>query len=642
MKKIFLALTFIFFLSFGSSVFAEDTNQQYFCLASTPHQGDVHGADITLDPVKSGAATAGNKMYVLVRIDNLLTTGDPSLDDKIFGGTHTNYNTLNTTVGFGKHGNTGLVPATANPVADPKNPPLNVYWHDDLDLGVGREHYWFGMQIGNPAAQANNGGNGGVQNGTFAWAADPKNKDCAWIGWDPLGYVFDAKTLGAIPGASVTVYNADLKPPLPLPTGTGVGFVQNNPYLTGANGIFSIFTPEGNYMLKVTGSYKGQPLVIEDFAAINKGFKNQGYYNLYNLKGVDSVFHEAAGQTVRTDIAVKTVGAPAPTPIIAPPNIIDLNFTGADSSMIVSGKIDPYLPEVSPMKVVPIYIDPTTQQSLNGDPILPNNPNDPTSISGIDANGRFRVIIDQVKIDEVNKKSYFIDRLALLGLNETTAQNKGFFGTFIGFFTKIKDSFTVHAAQTNITVNPIPSFLEGITQDSKGKVASSALVGIYIKGSNAPAYQTKSDINGHYVIGSQFIPMLPYDIRITLVTGEVIPLTTMQYLKQNAAYLKQNNINSFATVQTNSSIDSTGTLMITKTVITPIPSTRGTSNNGSGGGVGSNSTRNATSPTTPVNGISTSGMQGVIMVVVALLMLVMIGVGAFIVMKSKQQVPPQY
>ena len=619
--------TLVLFLM-RSPIFADTPavgSQRYFCLTSA--KGNTsHDAWLNIDPAKYTAVPGD--IYVMVRLNNLLTTGDPNLDlDTKVLSSRSNYDTLKSSVGFGKHGATGLV-GSANPVPNVANFPVN--WHDDLDADKTLDHFWFGMQYVLPSTAGANGTAGGLQQGDFKWAVAVGSSDCHPIKWDPLGYVFDAQTLGVIPGAIITIYDASKTPPTKVPTGAGTGQVATNPFPTLNNGTYSFFTSPGSYQLTVGGNYNGgalKPLVIADPSTVNPNWKTNGYTNLY--KSGNTII-EAEGQTVRADIAVNTVGAPAP--VLAASTITDVNLFGEGESTLVSGTVTSYSPEAPNVKVVPVYVDPTN-------PLAEQNGTDNVAIN---VNGSFS--FKTASNMQVGDKTYVLFRLNLVSINPT-AYSPSKTNLFISWLKKIKDSlFVVQAAQvtSSVSINPIPSYLEGIARDSNGAVLPSVLVGVYLQGSRVPVYQARSDINGHYVIGSQYIPMLPYEIHITLATGDVLLLSTMDYLKQNVDFHKQNTINSFAKVQTNSVVDTTGVLMVTKTVVTP-GSSIGTqsSNIGKKNTSGQTGTQNRTSAiNTPSNGASSSsisGMQGVVMVIVVILVLVMIGVGAFIMMKSKQQ-----
>lgn len=619
MKKIISIFVIgLFALFFISVVFAEEeTSQHYFCLAAK-HGTGGHNASLSIDTAKY--TPIPGEVFVIVRINSKLTTGNITLDDQIFGN-HTGYDELKASVGFGAHGNTGVT--TANPVADPSGFPVE--WHDDLDPDKGSDHFWFGMQVRPAAQNVDNQGAGALQNGTFDWAVSESNKDCNSIRWDPLGYVFDAQTLGIIPGAIVTIFDATKTPPVKVPVGVTKGTVASNPYITLSNGKFSFFTEAGTYSLTVEGTYNGKILVIADPSAVNPTYKTAGYTNLY-VPGSSIV--EAEGQTVRTDILVQTVGAPAP--ILPPPSLTDVNMIGSGEQVQVSGVVLNYTPESPNAQVVVVYENPTTLQTQEG-----------TLQVNLDVNGRFKFNTAQALVSDT---TYLISRLDLKILSPVT-QNGTLFNRLTSKIASILNSFfTVHAASSvSIAIDPIPSYLEGVAKDGSGTIIPSALVGIYLKGSTKAVYQTKADINGHYVIGSQFIPPLPYEIKLFKVTGEVIKLSTKEYLKQNATYLKTNNINPFSMVKATTKLNNmTNTLEVTKTVVPQNNTNQNSNVNSSNSVTKGKSNTSSSNPQTDVQqktvgaGLG-AGMQGIVMVIVVIMVLLMIGVGAFIMMKSKQQ-----
>jgi hypothetical protein len=620
MKKIIYVLLFSVFSFLATSLAYAQTlpmqndnagSQRFFCLAAVP---GGHDATLSIDPTVY-TAIPGVGINVMVRINGSLSTGNPTLDDQLFGN-HNGYTNLQNTVGFGNHGAVGLT--STNPVPDVGNFPVT--WHDDLDADKASDHFWFGMQIVPPVAKADNGGAGGQQNGTFDWAVLESNKDCNSIRWDPLGYVFDAQTLGLIQGAVVTIYDAGKTPPAMVPVGPLAGQVATNPYPTTNTGNFSFFTEAGKYILTVEGVYNGKQIEMADPSTVNAQYAKAGFTNLYKP---GSTIVEEEGQTVRTDIAVKTVGAPAL--VLPPPVLVDINKIGQGENIQLSGQVLNYTPAAPNAKVVVIYTDPITQQTQKA----------PIDVA-LDVNGRFLFKAPQVL---ESNPDYLISGIDVEALS-SAAKTQTFFDKVNSKIASLFNSlFVVHAAQSSaISIDPIPSYLEGITKDANGVILPSAEVGVYLEGNSVPVFKTKSDAQGHYVIGSQFVPPLQYEIRYTTSKGQVIKLSTRDYLKQNAAYFKEKEISPFSLVNATTSFDGTNTLIVTKKEVpqssskTTPPSTRTSGNN--------NKTSHEEKTTAKTMGVTGLGTQGIIILVVAVIILLLVGVGVVVVLKSKQQQPP--
>lgn len=610
--------TFLTIFVLTGSVFAQEPpppenkgGQQWFCLKADRAGG--HDATLSVYPPGTpgkGSPIPGYPIYVFVKIANKLTTGDPELDKKpeIFS-TDQNYQFLSQNYKFNKGEGDGL--KGTNPRKDETDFPVG--WHDDILPAA--DHYWYGMQIVEPTGQGVDTGNDLAQKfGTFTFDRLQTDSDCAALHWDPLGFVFDAETLGPIQGVDVTVINAQTGQP--VPEGFGTGKVAINPYITLANGAYSFYTDPGFYKLTL-GKYNGKQLEIQDPAQVNPNFAQYGYTNLYDLKVNEGRIEEKAGETARVDIAVKTVGAPSPESKI--PMLEDVNVGRAGEKISVTGKVT-----LVPAELVVMYSDPAT--------------------------GVMKAGAEKPEIDETTRRFAFTaDQMidgtfifAEVQVRKPAVVGKvpSFLQTVVAFFKSFVKDVEAQSPATSVKIDPIPSYLEGIAYDTNGNPLPNVLVGIYLSGSNTPAYQVRSDIEGHYVIGSQYIPTLPYEIRVRKTTGELIRVSTREYLKQNSEFHKANDINSFETIKTESSFNAAGELAVTKEVV-DLNEVNEAKKRAAGVNSGGRSTTQPTNNTGTTGGIAAAlsqpGGQGIIMVVVAILVLVLIGVGAFVMMKSKQQ-----
>jgi hypothetical protein len=211
--------------------------------------------------------------------------------------------------------------------------------------------------------------------------------------------------------------------------------------------------------------------------------------------------------------------------------------------------------------------------------------------------------------------------------------------------------FFVRAATRGqlIKVEPIPSYLEGIAYDSTGKVMGNAIVGVYLKNAKKAYYETLADTSGHFKIGSEFLPPFNYDLRYGKITGEYITVSTSKYLVDNHVYLATNDINTYSHTLTTPELIAQEQAAQSKKIK---DESRESSTTGGNVGVQKNTptskkTSNGLSDSRETGNMSqilagggmSSGVQGIMMIVVVLLVLLMIGVGAFIMMKSKQQTP---
>ena len=631
MKKRLIFLFIVFVLFMGKHVYATEATdaQKWFCLNPSP----ISSHDVSLGAYPQGTAGKGSPIpgypvYVFVKITDAnlpwLTTGNPAIDEnpQVLG-SRGNYNHLKDNLGFRNAGLIGSTNPTGNATTEGLN-PATVHWHDDLNGNTTRDHFWYGMQIVPPTQNVVAGVDLGQKFGTFTFERAKGGSDCNYIAWDPFGYVFDAQTLGPIKGAKITIYNMmDNGTSVMVPQGTGPGKVAMNPFYTNENGSYTFFTDKGKYKLVIEGSFNGKPLEIEDITKVNTDYPAKGYDHLYAKDAIiDEKEVNGVVETVRADIPVKTVGAPT-----LYPQLVDVNIDRSGEQITIRGKVT-----VVPADVVFIYKDLATGQTKEG----PEKP----QLNII--NRSFAVTVNQT-IEGTYTFSEIQVRQATIPLT-----NKGIGEKAIAFFNWIQDKlFSAHAqGVSTVKINPIPSYIEGIARGANGEALPFVMVGIYLQGSEAPAYQTRSDVNGHYSIGSQFIPPLSYEIRIKKTTGEVIKMSTTEYLKQNTDFHKANSINSFSTIQKAPSTNTINAPTLTKEELANLPqgNSQATTNRSKTGASAYSPNLKVTQPPQTISGGGTmgAGMQGIVMIIAVIMVLVMIGVGAFIMMKSKQQAPSQY
>ncbi len=101
-----------------------------------------------------------------------------------------------------------------------------------------------------------------------------------------------------------------------------------------------------------------------------------------------------------------------------------------------------------------------------------------------------------------------------------------------------------------LTVEPIPTYLEGYAYDGLGNVIPNAEVGIYVSFSPRAIYQTKADAQGYYQITSEYLPRDPYTIKYSdpAKEGVEIVLQTSQVLAQNNEFMIVEKIDPYKVV----------------------------------------------------------------------------------------------
>ena len=101
-----------------------------------------------------------------------------------------------------------------------------------------------------------------------------------------------------------------------------------------------------------------------------------------------------------------------------------------------------------------------------------------------------------------------------------------------------------------LTVEPIPTYLEGYAYDAMGNVIPNAEVGIYVSFSPRAIYQTKANAQGYYQITSEYLPRDPYTIKYSdpAKEGVEIVLQTSQVLAQNNEFMLVEKIDPYKVV----------------------------------------------------------------------------------------------
>ncbi len=575
---------------------ANSVTQKWFCLK--PTNSGTHDSSLT---VKDGVTYDTTKpTYVVVKValdvgdtnpsaDNSgMTAGSASLDTHIFNSTD-GLNKLASKLGF-----TGGVSKGSNPTSS-----FPVEWSDDLSKTNGgeqaRAHFWYGMQeeAPVPTTAAVQGNQGAQQQGTIDWVKS-KGKgaaDCEFISWDPFGYVFDATTHGPISGVYVQLLTSQTADGVyaPVPVGIGTGKVSANPVITNSDGSYKFYVDPGFYKLALIGDVtkSGKKYTIEkNINNIKNGFREYGYEQVY-IAETPEVIQEVAGKVERRDIAIETIGAPAPFSINGP-KIQEIMMHSAlqngEQMIRFSGRV-----QFIPVDLIAQYMD-------------DNN-----------------TVVEEKKFSLAPGHKYVPlnsnnDRNFDIWVSASSTDGKGVLKNL-----KVTSKFSTKLQ--SMSVPPMPSYLDGIAFGITRAPVVNGTVGVYPMGSNIPVYTTSTDSVGHFVVTSEWIPPFSYELHYTTTAGDVIKVSTTDYLKQNEKYLKDHSIQSYSGVIT----DANGKPKNLKDDVSKVKP------------------QNVPEPTSIESAQSFISRTPVIMMfVLVIMMLLMIGVGAFVVMKSKQnQLPPQ-
>jgi len=597
---------------------------------------DGHTASLTIKQGGVSTPVANKKTWTFVCITSgansyCTTGGTGQMDQELFGNLD-QYNILK-----GMAQDIGGVTTGKNPTTTDDSAKLSetIKWYDVYLPAV--IHQWSWVQEVEPTGGAGTAGAVGAQQQANL-AFDKLSEDtkrCVPIGWDPRGYVFDVNTFFPVKNVQVELYKKN--------TAGTFDFVPNalglsNPTTTNSNnGQFSFFVDNGWYNMKL----KNPGMNIATLTTAQQTTANK---LLTDVDGKSNIYVEnvAVEEKIGT-VAIAHIPVSVTDQSLLLKNLVVIDSvppTAEGDSLRIFGRVS------HPKSKMII-----TMNMING----AGEAKQFIKTDVTDGLGEFNKLISQTVDSE--EELFFVDATVKFELNSfyTTGvysknidkQNK------IGIIGKIKEFFIkkieVSAATTTdmIVVKPIPSYIDGIAYDALGKAIPKAIVGVYPFYSENPMYVTVADENGRYKIGSQHLPQVQYKLRYKKPTGEVVIVDTSTFVKQNVKLFVQEGIKPFDIRKTSAAEEKATNSKVSESVTTSditamaqAGKTKTTTSSRGGSSGSSQSNKNTETPIPTQNG--TAGMQGIIMVVVALLVLLMIGVGAFFVMKSKQQAPPQY
>jgi len=628
------------------------------CL-NAPGWTPSHAANLTIKTKEQGAKNipaVNTDTWVFVCITagedtHCSAGGDGSTDELLFGSKE-HYNKMLDMIGEDGKGNVGYVggvvegtgysnqsppPQTDNNAGNPQF-TSDVTWGDAYYPGV--THQWSWVQVAAPIVEdgegAGAGAGGALQQGTTPFDQEQlilDTKECAIIGWDPRGVVFDVNTLLPVKGISVELSKLnpvnDIYEIVP-----NDGLFLINPSSTShpgkENGQYSFFVDTGWYKLKLINPERQivslTPSQLETATKL-------GIDNIYTK---DQSIYEKAG-------TVKIANVP-----------VDIT----DESLLVKEltRIDNVAPtlEGNGIRLFGRVSHPKTKMIITKD--MMNAAGEIKQFVTTDYTDGLGEYPNKLISQTVVSAEPLVFQNATLTFELNSFYTTGVFtqkeqgGNKVARFLKevwggVLKKLEARAAVTpknTIVIKPMPLYIEGIAYDTKGVAIPKAIVGLYPFYSEKPYYLTIADENGRYKIGSQHIPRFEYTLRYKKPTGEVVVIDTSIFIKQNAKLIINEGIKPFVAKKTTLAEDKKIQDYFTN-VTTPIelkaPSP-GKKNSFNPPASSRNPSGNLTTQTG--GGTIGAGTQGIVMIVVAIIVLIMIGVGAFIMMKSKQQSSSQY
>lgn len=425
--------------------------------------------------------------------------------------------------------------------------------------------------------------------------------ECANIGWDPRGFVFDANTLHPVKDVSVLLTQKQ-KDGTFLPVESN-GLGVTNPYITSeTTGHFNFYVSPGLYKLSLVSSNA----TIVDKSSINSAWRD--FFPEKNIYQANAEVEEIAGTVAVAHIPVVVSDK---SMLIQSLNIIN---TGSE---VVLKKVNNarvsmlhFFGAVSHPKSKMIISKSMIDEAGNAVEIAP-------TIDYVDEVGEFERDYEQSQISVTGKKLFLQNVNIKFELNP--------------FYTTGKFASEKSQSPISVDVKPIPAYLEGVAYDTNGTPIPNAIVGIYPYFSTNPMYLTVADEEGKFTIGSQHISQVEYVLKYKKQTGEVLVVEPAKFIKQNVSFLSKKGVNPFTLTTTEPVIDASNKAKVNRIVTSrdlqllssaSMPSNRGVYQD--------------TVPTPVKSTVSSSSYTSILIVGIALIILVSAAVIVGVQLKNKQ------
>jgi len=543
------------------------TNINYLCLkanhctdSNTCSVMNVHRAQLSTDTQKK--FPANQTIYIAECIyytENnqtigKCTTGSNNLDQQIFK--ENNLSILNEKINYSLEGIYKIENNQAvkiNPqvfIANASGETPILEWQSFTPQSYQRKWYGFFIPKDQEETQM---GQGGLQQGKVNFPPF-QDKDCATIAWDPAGRVFDAKTLEPIPNAQVMLlknYNGQFA------DARRTELTIVNPYITQENGGFSFYVSNGEY--KLTSSHNNYSFPINDLNKIHPNYQNIYLNPRYGKTGEPKTLIYPAQTNEIINVSNRMEFRDIP---LIPNNNIGYNYPLKVYSFVnqinkVSQKIVFYGNVSHPFTKVTLYKKNFNENNQESSQIYGNY------LSDYLGKFNFSIPLSSLKENEIITDAQF-EKNDLTNLN--TQNSQSFIKKIINLLTNYINNKVIAQQNNNhvyLKLNPVIAKIDGVAYDNNGKTLPKTKVGIYLPFSNIPYYTTITDEKGYLKIPANKLPNESFEIRYQ-TPGEIIKVSTTQFVKQNAQYLSKNKINLNQLVDENKKIDAVTKISPTK------------------------------------------------------------------------------
>lgn len=538
MKKWFVFLFFLILLFFPITVKGQEQTERWVCLNAIhcwdkkPESADCkikggHRARLTTDSEAKPLPNSETYVVECIATPNaqICTTGNSDTDNIVYK--KNNLETLKAVVDYTFEGffqDDGKTPALNPTQSDAAGNIGPFIWGDSTPKGYERKwlalNYWTPSPTGSPGE-----GLGALQQDDLDFDFTTAEKDCLSIRWDPYGRVFDSQSLEPVMGVAVRLLKKrDDGSFTTVTTADIVGGNIINPQVVTEDGMFSFVVPDGTY--KLTASKAGYIFPINDLTNLHPNY-SKIYWDIYPAATGEEIVQ--AGSIQHRDIAVKATGALTNNP----PKIMEYFYEARPitKKIVVEGRVS------HPFTSLTFY----SLKPSETDPAMTVRYRELTKITA-DKLGKFKVEIDQGSFEPT--ETFGELTMTKTDLTLLTGKQNKIWQKVISFFNQLIKKVQAQGIQsTTIKFDPILTYIEGYAYDSNAQVIANALVGVYLKFSNRPFYQTKADEKGYFKISSEHLPTMPYELRYTDLNGKVIKTSTTQFISQNKDYLAKEKTN---------------------------------------------------------------------------------------------------
>jgi len=635
MKRLSIFIvSFILFLSVSHKIYAAALTQKTYCLdavicSTGPCSGKGNTGHRVRLTTRADAKLPPNKQaYIIACVAGsgsslpICTTGNPTSDVTLYGQDNADKMTKAPTAWgyvfeglFGADGETS--PNGPPPAGNPLLPlPVTVKASGEIDTlewqdktTDGKSRLWRALFLVDPSEGIGATGAGVKQNDLDF---DSAGKECLKISWDPTGRVFDSQTLEPVSGAKVSLMHKN-----------DAGVFELMSYLSSTtknNGRYELVVPDGTYKLVIDPPY----LIATDPATIHPSY-SKAYYEVYD--GVPIV---QAGSIQHRDVAVN----------VTPHTVTPLDYeyfveTGA-LGMTISGTV------THPLSIVSVNTVKSTDIKYDEQGREITSPPPPYHRKGIatiaaDKEGNFSILVNQASLqrtDGYQEVVYDADvtKVSLTGSPVTKNPSKNILEYVAEFIQSLLPSVYGQTMRANFRIPAMPTYLSGYAYDSSGKPIPNATVGLYLTFSKVPSHVVQADANGFFHVTSTDVPTMPYEIKYTTPTGQVVTTSTSEFIAQNHKTNVANNTNPFEYRDQNNTV-------VTPAVVKPTTSSGMRSSLRSGTTTGGTGSTKTDAKSGGVFGSNPAVTQTLVVLVLLILLLGGVGVGVLLYMKNKTSQP---